>query len=226
MKYLKLLLCLVMLSCGSISDVSTETTNVSARPLSVGSKRYIVVLNDDKQSVPDVANDMAKEHSFGIRNVFQHAVRGFSAGMPESVVNKLRKDSRVKYIEEDGLASVLGKPEGAGKKPPKDGDSCADEPAQVTPYGITREGAPTPDLGKVAWVIDTGIDLDNCDLNVDTFMAVNFVSRGKNSADDKNGHGTHVAGTIAALDNGIDVVGVVRCRYRLCCRKCTARRCS
>ncbi len=37
---------------------------------------------------------------------------------------------------------------------------------------------------------------------------MNFVTRGKNSADDGNGHGTHVAGTIAAIDNDIDVVGV------------------
>ncbi len=57
-------------------------------------------------------------------------------------------------------------------------------------------------------MIDTGIDYNHADLNVDTVRAANFVTRGKSSASDGNGHGTHVAGTIAAIDNGIDVVGV------------------
>jgi subtilisin family serine protease len=43
---------------------------------------------------------------------------------------------------------------------------------------------------------------------VDVGQSANFVSRGKNSPDDGNGHGTHVAGTIAAIDNDFGVVGV------------------
>jgi len=211
MRFLKLLLCVcfVGLSCGAATDMIYTDTSVSdAKPLFGGQKRYIVVLKDSDKSVPDVANEMAKKHAFGLNNVYRHAVRGFAAGMPEAVANKLRKDARVKYIEEDAIAFMLGKPV-KPPKPPKDGGGCLDEPAQVTPYGITRVGAPIPNSGKTAWVIDTGIDLDNCDLNVDVARSANFIPRGKNSADDKNGHGTHVAGTIAALDNEIGVVGVM-----------------
>jgi subtilisin family serine protease len=59
-------------------------------------------------------------------------------------------------------------------------------------------------------VLDTGIDLDHPDLNVDTDRSAVFVSKGPGSktANDKDGHGTHVAGTIAAVDNSRDVVGV------------------
>jgi subtilisin family serine protease len=57
-------------------------------------------------------------------------------------------------------------------------------------------------------VIDTGVDQNHPDLNVDTTRSVNFVSRGKYKVDDGNGHGTHVAGTIAAIDNTIGVIGV------------------
>jgi subtilisin family serine protease len=62
--------------------------------------------------------------------------------------------------------------------------------------------------GRTAWIIDTGIDLDHPDLNVDLARSVNFVNTGKNSPDDANGHGTHVAGTIGARDNDFGVVGV------------------
>lgn len=63
-------------------------------------------------------------------------------------------------------------------------------------------------MGLTAWIIDSGIDLDHPDLNVDTTRGANFVSKGKSTFDDGNGHGTHVAGILAAIDNDIDVVGV------------------
>jgi subtilisin family serine protease len=54
-------------------------------------------------------------------------------------------------------------------------------------------------------IIDTGIELTHPDLNV--FKNVTYVRR-TSSGNDDNGHGTHVAGTVAALDNSIGVVGV------------------
>jgi subtilisin family serine protease len=64
--------------------------------------------------------------------------------------------------------------------------------------------------GKTAWIIDTGIDLDHPDLNTSKNCHAYFTGR---TADDGNGHGTHVAGTIAAKNNGIDVVGVAANAY-------------
>ncbi|MGY5847806.1 S8 family serine peptidase [Salegentibacter sp. HM20] len=59
-------------------------------------------------------------------------------------------------------------------------------------------------------MIDSGIDLDHADLNVDASRGFNAFTSGKDgrSADDGNGHGTHVAGTIAAINNDIGVIGV------------------
>jgi subtilisin family serine protease len=101
------------------------------------------------------------------------------------------------------LAPPCGTPNG-GPCPPDDPDGGS----QTTPWGVARVGGPIAGATGTAWVIDTGVDLDHPDLNVDAGRSVNFVPRGKGSADDGNGHGTHVAGTIAAIDNGIDVVGV------------------
>jgi subtilisin family serine protease len=72
---------------------------------------------------------------------------------------------------------------------------------------VSRVGGPINAPTTTVWIIDTGIDLDNPDLNVDVARSVNF-AKGKDSPDDKNGHGTHVAGIIGARNNSIDVVGV------------------
>ncbi len=90
-----------------------------------------------------------------------------------------------------------GKPGGGGS-----------QPAQTTPWGITRVGGSRDGSGKTAWIIDTGVQQDHPDLNVDTARSANFITKGKYTVEDGNGHGTHVAGTIAALDNNIGVVGV------------------
>lgn len=80
----------------------------------------------------------------------------------------------------------------------------------IVPWGVSRVGAEvmhTQNKGRGVRVaiLDTGVDLDHPDLSV--AGNVTFVSRTKNG-DDDNGHGTIVAGIIAALDNGIGVVGV------------------
>lgn len=79
--------------------------------------------------------------------------------------------------------------------------------AQSIPWGITRIGGSSDGTGKTAWIIDTGIDISHPDLNVDESKGYNFIKPGT-SPDDDNGHGTHCAGIVAALDNSIGVVGV------------------
>jgi len=59
---------------------------------------------------------------------------------------------------------------------------------------------------KVA-ILDTGIDLDHPDLWRNIKGGINTIKPHKN-ADDDNGHGTHLAGTVAAIDNDVGVIGV------------------
>jgi hypothetical protein len=83
---------------------------------------------------------------------------------------------------------------------------------QVLPWGVDRVDAEkvwavtTADNIRVA-VIDTGIDLDHPDLGANVKGGVNTIYPWRN-ADDDNGHGTHVAGIAAALNNTIGAVGV------------------
>jgi len=175
--------------------------------------QYIVVLKDTKAteqarkaSYADaqvvaraVAQPVLEQYRIAPTSVQQYygsALQGFAAQLTAEQLTALRQDERVAYVEQDQVISV-GTPQPKAEVEPE---------AQTTPYGVTRVGSASGE-GLTAWVIDTGIDLDHPDLTVDQARSRSFVS-GVSSADDGNGHGTHVAGTIAANDNGIGVVGV------------------
>jgi len=92
---------------------------------------------------------------------------------------------------------------GKGKPVP----TPAPQPVETIPTGVRRAGVNSANhgFGIGVAVIDTGIDLTHPDLNVVANMTC--IPRTKSGNDD-NGHGTHVAGTIAALDNEFGVLGV------------------
>lgn len=136
---------------------------------------------------------------------YTHALVGFSAALDDSQVEQLI--SAGYRVEPDQIITIF---QGKGGGKPGSGDDNTDPEPQVTPWGITRVGGSIDGSGKTAWIIDTGIDLDHPDLNVDVSRSATFILKGPDSksANDGNGHGTHVAGTVAAIDNQIDVVGV------------------
>ncbi|GAB2569428.1 S8 family peptidase [Spirosoma areae] len=108
---------------------------------------------------------------------------------------QLSQDPAVETVEPDRIMSIC---------------SCIDVAVSNTLlWNIQQTGFGRGDLqaGKTVWVVDTGIDLDHPDLNVDAERSRSFVS-GQTSADDQNGHGTHVAGIIAAKNNSIGTTGV------------------
>lgn len=137
-----------------------------------------------------------------ISSAFGYALEGFVAkNLTDADVALLKKDSRIKSIEQDYLIT-LGKP----METTASAEASKAVTGQETPWGITRIGGAGNGVGKTAWIIDSGIDLDHPDLNVNTQKSKSFI--GDNNPDDGHGHGTHVAGTIAAINNNIGVVGV------------------
>ena len=154
--------------------------------------------------VAAAANDLARGNGFTLRHLRHHAAPGFSAVIPQARLSRVVADPRVEIVEKDGPVSLVA-PVRVQARPGGGGGG------QTTPWGITRVGGAGDGTGKTAWIIDTGIDLDHPDLNTSRNCHANF-ARGS-SADDGNGHGTHVAGTVAAINNGIDVVGVAANAY-------------
>ncbi len=130
--------------------------------------------------------------------VYGTAVNGFAGSIPPGRLRALQNDHRVAAIVQDNAVYALGKPGSGGTTT-----------GQVIPEGVRRIGAAPGSVamtgaGVGVAVVDTGVDLQHADLT----PVVNAFSSFGGSAQDDNGHGTHVAGIIAARNNSRDVVGV------------------
>ncbi len=122
-----------------------------------------------------------------------HLVHAIAARLPVQAVNALRGNPRVRAIEPDGRVFAI--------------DAELDNS-----WGVKRIGAGVvhPSLrgtGVRVAVLDTGIDYDHPDRAANYGGGFDFVNDDDDPFDDHQ-HGTHVAGTIAAQDNGSGVVGV------------------
>ncbi|MFL5384146.1 MAG: S8 family serine peptidase [Longimicrobiaceae bacterium] len=190
-------------ACDGTSPVASRSPQGPAAAASANAPIYLVTFNDGVTDVRGAANAIARDAGITLRYVRESAAKGFSAVIPEARIDLVRSDPRVALVEKDGPVSLVFPVH--VNAPPGGGSS-----GQSTPWGITRVGGAGSGVGKTAWIIDTGIDLDHPDLNTSKPCHTYFTGT---SPDDGNGHGTHVAGTIAALNNSIDVVGVAAGAY-------------
>ena len=186
------------------------TTAASASPPEGAHESYIVVLQPGTQRVPKVAAAMSQAHSGQVGFVYEHALQGFSMTMSPQAAAALARNPRVAYIETNDTVTIAQSTTG-----------------QSTPTGITRIFTDTTAVDidsnddyrvdvDVA-VIDTGVDFEHPDLNVAGGVTCSQPNKGPRrlrtascspGGDDDHYHGTHVAGTIGALDNNFGVVGV------------------
>ena len=185
--------------------------------------QYIVVFHEEKISGRLIHTDVASmEVSMrreainllakyriaedSIQRVYSSVLNGFCAKFDKAKLEQIKNDPLVKYVEQD-RGGMLGE---FPVKPLANGDSDPIN-TQIIPWGIKRVGGPFAYSGKNSvYVVDTGIQLDHPDLNVcieKAFDAYHPVDK-KFCFIDEHGHGTHVAGTIGALDNFFGVVGV------------------
>ena len=188
-----------------------------------GAGDYVVVLHDWVSNPGAVAAEHSRAQGAQVRFVYEHAIRGYAATISEQGLRGVQRDPRVDYVEADDVMTIAhhrdnhsGGPGGGGGEPapepePEPDPTCPG--AQTLPWGIDKIDADesSADAGDCTgavnnvhvYVIDTGADTAHGDLNV-----VNHVNFAGGPNKDCHGHGTHVAGTIAARDNTSDVVGV------------------
>lgn len=178
-----------------VSILSAGSVAAEAQPLAT----YVVVLKASSANVPAAASEIGRAHGGAVGHVYEHALRGFEIRLPAPAAEAIRRNPLVAYVEADKSFATS---------------------VQSMPTGIQRVFAPANPLLDIddtddarvdvdVAVIDTGIDLDHPDLNIagSTDCVTFFATCGSGGADG-NGHGTHVAGTVAALDNQVGVVGM------------------
>jgi len=192
--------------------LTSETNEMTANASSNGPKiipgKYIIVLKEDAtlkglgEKMRGKAVGIMKRYGGSesqIEFVYSSALQGFSAFLSPGLYQKIASDIEVVSVEADFEVSL------AQRK----GGGTTTQPAQTIPWGITRVGGAGNGTGKNAWVIDTGIETSHPDLRVNASRGFSAFTSGRDAGtNDGNGHGTHVAGTIAALNNTIGVVGV------------------
>jgi len=180
--------------------------------------QYIVVFKDQNRwKITEQAAQQALQSTQSVLTKYQisvdsvlfrykYALKGFAAKLSQKQINELRADPLVDHVSRAYFLhlGVNGQSYKNGKS--TDSSNVLASSSQVTPWGVSRVGGPFNGTGKKAWIIDSGIDLTNPDLNVDQANSVSFISG--ESANDTYGHGTYVAGLLAAKNNSSGVVGV------------------
>ena len=166
------------------------------------SSQYIIALNPGMNSrttsrvrLDELGKSILERHTINVSALKQSFVGepgGFIARITAEEAEVLRHDDAIAAVEPDRIISL---------------GSCFTvvEPRLVT-WNIKRIGYGNG-IGKTAWIIDSGIDFDHPDLTVDQTRSKSFIE-GQTSADDQNGHGTHVGGIIGAKNNTFGVLGV------------------
>lgn len=192
-------LVLLVLVLTSVSFAVVDAAPASQSRPDRGIATHIIVFKNSYRAATQL-NNMTAAYNLTVTDTYQHALNGVAAIVPQGRLRALRRDPRVAYVEKNQVWSIT---------------------AQTTPTGINRifaPGNPNIDIDGIddlrvnadVAVIDTGI-ASHSDLNV--AGRVNCTSsiirpRCTNGGSDGHGHGTHVAGTVGALDNNIGVVGV------------------
>lgn len=167
--------------------------------------------------------------SSAIINEYTEIMVGFSAKLTGQEKRALEEDPEVEaviqdYVIEIGPMTTEPNPSDVGyldyrqeigngsneSGPSAEADhEQIDLPAQYLGCNITRSGGFTDGSSKSTfiWIMDSGIDLEHPDLNVNTKYGKSFIFLHP-SFDDDHGHGTHCAGIAAAKNNSIGVVGI------------------
>ncbi|MGW0434864.1 S8 family peptidase [Micromonospora sp. NPDC003197] len=170
------------------------------------SDSYIVVFKDTavtRSEVKGSARALAGRHGGTVGRTFENTVRGFEARMSAQRARQLAADPSVQYVQQNHIMRIS-----ATQTPTPswglDRSDQRDLPLNSS-YTYPNNGA-----GVRAYVIDTGIRISHSDFGGRAVSGYDAVDGG--TADDCNGHGTHVAGTVGGTSygvaKGVTLVGV------------------
>ena len=153
---------------------------------------YIVVMKD---AYGASAQSLATSYGGSVDATFA-SINGFSVSMSESDARKLAADPAVEYVQQDAVVSL----DATQLNPPSWGLDRIDQ--HYLPYDNSYTFPDSAGAGVRAYVIDTGVDLDHPEFVGRISSGIDTVD-GDMVAEDCNGHGTHVAGTVGGTQFGV-----------------------
>lgn len=154
--------------------------------------RYIVVLKDGADA-PGLAGQAVGAHGGNLHFVYEHALNGFAATLPQAAVQALRSNPQVAYIEPDQRVRVAA----TQSSPPWGLDRIDQRNRPLnSKYNYYYTGS-----GVRVYILDTGIRASHTDFGGRVDPGWSYISDGRGTSD-CNGHGTHVAGTVGGATYG------------------------
>jgi subtilisin len=165
----------------------------SVASVSAAARTSVIVVFDDAVANPAaLAGQLGRAHGFSARHVYSHALKGFAASVPAHAVAALGANPRVLSVELETVWEL------ASQTIPTGADRIE---VDKNPKAGVDGGGPGVNIDLA--ILDTGIN-EHPDLN----LAGGYSATPDGIWSDPSGHGTHVAGIAAAIDNDIGVVGV------------------
>ncbi|MFF0152407.1 S8 family serine peptidase [Micromonospora sp. NPDC005203] len=158
---------------------------------------YIVVLKDSavaRDRVGDTAKRLSGRHGGTVARTYGAALRGFEVTVSASAAARIAADPAVAYVEQNHTVSISG----TQANPPSWGLDRIDQRNLPLDSSYTY---PNTASNVHAYIIDTGIRFSHNDFGGRATSGYDAVDGG--SADDCNGHGTHVAGTVGGSAYGV-----------------------